>query len=76
LDRGVPMLLVDAVHVIETVGGALMWMSAIAFILLGVMVGIRRKSGDQLSSARTRQLNLVAKTDKKPVSQAPESKVA
>ena len=56
------MLLVDAVHVIETVGGALMWMSAIAFILLGVVVGIRRKSGDQLSSARTRQLSLVAKT--------------
>jgi hypothetical protein len=70
------MLLVDAVHVIETVGGALMWMSAIAFILLGVMVGIRRKSGDQLSSARTRQLNLVAKTEKNPVSKAPESKVA
>jgi hypothetical protein len=70
------MLLVDAVHVIETVGGALMWMSAIAFILLGVMVGIRRKSGDQLSSARTRQLNLVGKTEKNPVSKAPESKVA
>ena len=29
-----PMLLVDAVHVIEMIGGALMWMSAIAFILL------------------------------------------
>jgi len=30
------------VHVIETVGGVLIWMSAIAFILLGVMVGVRR----------------------------------
>ena len=27
------MLLVDAVHVIETVGGVLMWMSAIALSL-------------------------------------------
>jgi hypothetical protein len=71
-----PMLLVDAVHVIEMVGGVLMWMSAIAFILLGVMVGIRRKSGDKLSSARTRQLNLVAKMEKKPISKAPASKVA
>jgi hypothetical protein len=71
-----PMLLVDAVHVIETVGGVLMWMSAIAFILLGVMVGIRRKSRDRLSSARTRQLNLVAKREKKPVSKAPSTKVA
>jgi hypothetical protein len=71
-----PMLLVDAVHVIETVGGVLMWMSAIAFILLGVIVGTRRKSHDKLSSARGRQLNLVAKTEKKPVSKAPASKVA
>jgi hypothetical protein len=71
-----PMLLVDAVHVIETVGGVLMWMSAIAFILLGAFVGIRRKSGDKLSSARTRQLNLVAKTEKKPTSKAPARKVA
>jgi len=70
------MLLVDAEHVIETVGGVLIWMSAIAFILLGVMVGVRRKSGDKLSSARIRQLNLVAKTERKPVSKAPESKVA
>ena len=55
------MLLVDAVHVIETVGGVLIWISAIAFILLGVMVGVRRKSGGKLSSARMRQLNSLRK---------------
>ena len=33
VDRGMPMLLVDAVHVIETVRGVLMWMSAIALSL-------------------------------------------
>jgi hypothetical protein len=38
------MLLVDAVRAIETVGGILLWMSAIAFILLGVFVEVRRKS--------------------------------
>ena len=70
------MLLVDAVHVIETVGGVLMWMSAIAFILLGVIVGMRRKSHDKLSSARRPKLDLVAKAEKKPVSKAPASKVA
>ena len=63
-----PMLLVDAVHVIETVGGVLMWMSAIAFILLGIFVEIRRKSRDELSSARTPQFDLVANAEKKPVS--------
>ena len=70
------MLLVDAVHVIEMIGGVLMWMSAVAFILLGVMVGICRTSRDRLSSARTRQLNLVAKAERKPVLKTPASKVA
>ena len=71
-----PMLLVDAVQVIETVGGVLMWMSAIAFILLGVFVEIRRKSRHGLPSARRPKLDLVAKAEKKPVSKAPASKVA
>jgi hypothetical protein len=70
------MLLVDAVHVIEIIGGVLMWMSAIAFILLGVFAEIRRKSRDKLPSARTPQLNLVAKAERKPVSKTPASKVA
>ena len=71
-----PMLLVDAVHAIETVGGALMWMSAIGFILLGVFVEIRQKSRQRLPSARRPKLDLVAKAEKKSVSKAPTSKVA
>ena len=38
------MLLTDAVHAIETVGGVWLGISAIAFILLGLFVEIRRKS--------------------------------
>jgi hypothetical protein len=70
------MLLVDAVHVIETVGGVLMWMSAIAFILLGIKVGTRRKSRDKIPSARRPKLDLVAKAERKPISKAAASKVA
>jgi hypothetical protein len=70
------MLLVNAVHLIETVGGFLMWMSAIAFILLGVMVGLRRKSSEKIPSARRPKLDLVTKADRKPISKAPASKVA
>lgn len=61
------MLLVDAVRAIETVGGILLWMSAIAFILLGVFVEVRRKS---------QQLDLVAETEKKPASKAPARRAA
>jgi hypothetical protein len=71
-----PMLLVDAVHVIEIIGGVLLWMSAIAFILLGVFVGIRRKSHHSVPLERRPKLDLVAKAEKKPVSKAPASKVA
>ena len=70
------MLLVDAVHVIETVGGVLMWMSAIAFILLGAMVEIRRKSSNEIPFASRPKLNLVTNSERKPISKAPASKVA
>ena len=40
------MLLEDAVHVIETVGGIWLGMSAIAFILLPVIEAIRKKSAE------------------------------
>jgi hypothetical protein len=70
------MLLVNAVHTIETVGGILLWISAIAFILLGVFVEVRRKSRDELPSARSPQLDLVAKTEKKPASKASARKAA
>jgi hypothetical protein len=69
------MLLVNAVHTIETVGGILLWISAIAFVLLGV-IEVRRKSRDELPSARSPQLDLVAKTEKKPASKASARKAA
>jgi hypothetical protein len=69
------MLLVDAVHTIETVGGIWLGMSAITFILLGVFIEIRRKSRDGLASKRSPQLDLVVKTDKKTLSK-PLSKKA
>jgi hypothetical protein len=84
------MLLTDAVHAIEAVGGVWLGISAVAFILLGLFVGIRQKSavtdvdaergglarvGDP--SARSRQLDLVAKTEKRPASKkAPARKAA
>ena len=37
------MLLFDAVHAIETVGGIWLGMSAVTFILLGVFVEISQK---------------------------------
>jgi hypothetical protein len=51
-------------------------MSAIAFILLGVFVEVRRKSRDELPSARSPQLDLVAKTEKNPASKASARKAA
>ena len=38
------MLLTDAVHAIETLVGVWLGVSAVAFILLGLFVNIRRKS--------------------------------
>ena len=84
------MLLTDAVHAIETVGGVWLGTSAIAFILLGLFVEIRRKSAAVDVDARrgvlakfsdpsthSRQLDLVAKTEKGPVSKnAPARKAA
>jgi hypothetical protein len=70
------MLLVDAVHAIETVGGICLGISAVTFILLGVFVEIRRKSRDELASKRGPQLDLVAKTDKKPLSKKATSREA
>jgi heme/copper-type cytochrome/quinol oxidase subunit 1 len=84
------MLLVDAVNAIETVGGILLVMSAAAFIFLGVFVEIRRKSrsltgaetGEQPVQSRapyvnTRQRDVIAKTEKKPVSnKAPAPKLS
>jgi len=69
------MLLVDAVHAIETVGGICLGISAVTFILLGVFVEIRRKSRDELAK-RGPQLDLVAKTDKKPLSKKVTSREA
>ena len=84
------MLLTDAVHAIETVGGVWLGISAIAFILLGLFVEIRRKSAavdvdarrDELAEVRdpsthSRQLDLVAKAEKRPAAKkAPASKAA
>jgi hypothetical protein len=73
------MPIIDAVHVFETVGGIALWMSAIAFILLGVFVELRRKSTSVEAPERRpgHKLDLVAKTEKRPVSKkAPARKAA
>jgi hypothetical protein len=84
------MLLTDAVHAIETLGGVWLGVSAVAFILLGLFVEIRRKSAavdidatrDGLAEAQKpsthgRQLDLVAKAEKRPASKkAPARKAA
>jgi hypothetical protein len=84
------MLLTDAVHAIETVGGVWLGISAVAFILLGLFVEIRRKSAAVDVDARrsglakvsdppthSRQLDLVAKTGKRPApKKAPARKAA
>jgi hypothetical protein len=83
------MLLTDAVHAIETVGGVWLGISAVAFILLGIFVEIRRKSAgvdvdarrDRLAEFRDpsthRQLDLVAKAEKRPAAKkAPARKAA
>jgi hypothetical protein len=84
---GFAMLLTDAVHAIETVGGVWLGISAVAFILLGIFVEIRRKSAaadarrDGLAEFRDplthRQLDLVAKAEKRPAAKkAPARKAA
>ena len=84
------MLLTEAVHAIEAVAGIWLGISAVAFILLGLFVGIRQKSAAadveaergglaRVSdpSACSRQLDLVAKTEKRPTSKkAPTRKAA
>jgi hypothetical protein len=84
------MLLTDAVHAIETMGAVWLGISAVAFLLLGLFVEIRRKSAavdvdakrDGREAARkpsthSRQLDLVAKTEKRPASKkAPARKAA
>src|SRR5262245_27078633 len=85
--RGFAMLLNDAVHAIETMGAVWLGISAVAFLLLGLFVEIRRKSAaldvdakrDGLAEVRpsmhSRQLDLVAKTEKRPASKkAPRAK--
>jgi hypothetical protein len=63
------MPLIDAVHAIETVGGILLGMSGIAFILLGIFVEIRQKSAaaEGLERRVGPKLDLVVKTEKRPV---------
>ena len=89
-NRGFAMLLTDAVHAIETLGGVWLGVSAVAFILLGLFVKIRRKSAavdveasrdgladDRKPSTHSRQLDLVAKAEKRPASKkAPARKAA
>jgi hypothetical protein len=84
------MLLTDAVHAIETLGGVWLGVSAVAFILLGLFVEIRRKSAAldvdamrawlaeaRKPSTHSRQLDLVAKAEKRPAAQkAPARKAA
>jgi len=84
------MLLTDAVHAIETVGGVWLGLGAVAFIILGLFAEIRRKSAsvdvearrDGLAEAskpstHSRQLDLVAKAEKRPASKkAPARKAA
>jgi hypothetical protein len=83
------MLLTDAVHAIETMGAVWLGISAVAFILLGLFVEIRRKSAavdvdarrDGLAELRDpstrRQLDLVAKAKKRPAAKkAPARKAA
>jgi hypothetical protein len=84
------MLLTDAAHAIETVGGFWLGMSAVAFILMGLFVAIRQKSAtvdvdagrDELADSRApsvqhRQVDLVVKAEKRPASKkAPARKAA
>ncbi len=79
------MLLTDALHVFETVGGVWLGISALAFILLGLFVGIRQKSAavdvdarrDGLVDSRAPSVQRVAKTEKRAVShKAPTRKAA
>jgi hypothetical protein len=78
------MLLTDAVHAIEMVGGVWLGISAVAFFLLGLFVEIRRKSAAVDVDARrdglvdsTGSSVRVAKTVKRPIThKAPTRKAA
>ena len=78
------MFLIDAVRAIETVGGVLLGMSGIAFILLAVFVEIRQKSAaaEVLETSdglvfHDRKFDRIAKTETRPISrQAPARKAA
>jgi hypothetical protein len=78
------MLLTDAVHAIETVGGVWLGISAVAFFLLGLFVEIGRKSAVVDVDARRDKLVdstgpsvRVAKTEKRPIThKAPTRKAA
>lgn len=54
------MLLTDAVHAIETLGGVWLGISAVAFLLLGLFVGIRQESAAVDVDARREELADVA----------------
>jgi hypothetical protein len=61
------MLITDLVHAFETVYGALMWTSAIAFILLVIFVGRQKSVATEIATRRDRSApQLVTKTEKKP----------
>jgi hypothetical protein len=71
------MPIIDAVHAFETVGGIALWMSALAFILLALLVETRKKPAVDVTARRdARALDLVAKTEKRRVSTAPARKAA
>ena len=84
---GFAMLLTDAVHAIETVGGVWLGISAVAFILLGIFVEIRLRPSTLMQGAHglaepanpllTAGLDLVAKAEKRPAAKkAPARKAA
>lgn len=77
-ERRFAMLIIDAVHAIETVGGTWLGMSAIAFILLALFVEIRKKAAaiDVTPRHDGRVLNLAAKTEKRVTNKAPTRKAA
>jgi len=70
------MTLFDAVDVIETVGGALLGMSGIAFILLGLLAETRRQSSVN-QDYRNPIVRLVARNRKSsPADNAPDREAA
>jgi hypothetical protein len=77
------MLLTDAVHAIEMVGGVWLGISAVGFILLALFAEIRRKSAAVDVDARRDRLAdstgpsvRVATTEKRPISHKPPTRKA